>query len=96
MDLVIDNSKRMIRIDTKCQKSVADLLSSYNINISSEKWQSKFNDFAVYDYEPWAVDGFNYEMYFDNESEEIFNFAAFLITTYLERVEHLERCLAEV
>lgn len=95
MDLVIDNSKRMIKVDCKYQRNIVNLLSGYDINISSEKWHSKLNDCLVFVYEPWTTDGFDYEMYFDNEPERIFNFAAFLITAHLERVEHLERCLAE-
>lgn len=96
MDLVIDNSKKMIRIDSKYQRNVVDLLSSYGINISLERWRSQANAYALYESEPWLTDGFDYEMYFDDESEKMFDYAVFLITTHLERVEHLERCLAEV
>lgn len=96
MDLVIDNSKRMIKIDNKYKRNVVDLLSSYGVNISSTKWRSQANVYIEYEYEPWITDGFDYEMYFNNEPEEMFDFAAFLITTHLERVEHLERCLTEV
>lgn len=96
MDLGIDNSKKMIRLDCKYQRTVVDLLSSYGINISSEKWRSQLNVYIEYSYEPWTTAAFDYEMYFDEESEIMFDYAVFLITTHLERVEHLERCLAEV
>lgn len=96
MDLVIDNDKRMIKIDSKYQWSVVDLLNNYSINISSEKWRSKLDICDEYDYAPWITDGFDYEMYFNDKLERMFDFAAFLITAHLEHVEHLERCLAEV
>lgn len=96
MDLVVDNSKRMIRLDSKYHKSIINLLYSYGINISSEKWRSMFNTYVEYDYEPFISAGFDYEMYFGDEPEGVFDFAAFLITRQLERIELLERMYAEV
>lgn len=96
MDLVVDNNKRMIRFDNKYHKSIINLLYSYGIIISSEKWRSQFNTYVEYDCEPWVSAGFDCEMYFNNEPEGVFDFAAFLITRHLERIELFERMYAEV
>ena len=63
-----------------------------NGSIESEFWQSKYNNFAVYDYKPVFVQDFKFII--ELKEGNVHNkFILFHLTQQLNNIEHLETCL---
>jgi hypothetical protein len=56
------------------------------------EWQSRFNEYVVYNYPPFCIGGFDlhYTIQFKTQAER--DFAAHLYTKRLEAIEYLKRC----
>ena len=67
----------------------------YALNGSTESafWKSKYNNYAIYDCEPFCTEGFKFiiELKENNVHNE---FILFHLTQQLNSVEHLEKCLS--
>ena len=72
------------------KKAVDDLL--YNLKVIREEYRSKYNNYIVYDYEPFTIDGFKYYAEFE-VSRRYIDFIMYLITTKLDNINKLEGCL---
>lgn len=62
--------------------------------IISEQWQSIYNTYVMYDYEPFAHDdGFRYTCTLEFYSEDYMEFYYYDLTSKLDLINHLEGCL---
>ena len=72
------------------KKAIDDLLG--NLKVIREEYQSKYNSYVVYDYEPSSIVGFKYYAEFEI-SRRYMDFIMYLITTKLDNINKRERCL---
>lgn len=68
-------------------------ICALNGSIEDECWQSKYNNFAVYDCKPVYVQGFKFIITL-KEGNVYNEFILFHLTQQLNSVEHLEKCLS--
>ena len=70
---------------------VEDILIENKIEYKKE-WRSKYNSYILYDYEPFATEGFMPELTFAilNRNDE---FICYLIKKRLNNIKQLEKCL---
>jgi len=64
-------------------------------SINNKVWQSSYNSYVAYDYEPFCSEGFvlNLEVYFPTDSH--MEFFEQLYNKMAEDINYLERCLEE-
>ena len=62
-------------------------------SVESIEWQSKYNSYIVYDYEPFVAQGFNLVMTL-KEGNVHNDFILFHLTQQLNNIKHLEKCLS--
>lgn len=86
-----DENKFAIELkDAKSKIAIDDLLD--NLKATKEEYQSKYNRYVVYDYQPSCIQGFKYYAEFE-VSRRYIDFIMYLITTKLENINKLEGCL---
>ena len=72
------------------QRFLTDENSTIPLRIIKETWQSKYNEYIAYDYEPFTRAGFNYQL----TIESIYsNYLLYLLNSRLEQVNKLEKLL---
>ena len=72
------------------QRFLTDENSTIPLRIIKETWQSKYNEYIAYDYEPFIRAGFNYQL----TIESIYsNYLLYLLNNRLEQVNELEKLL---
>lgn len=91
-----------IRIDSNyssCTDDKKDLLSfiqnncyAFGCSIKNVSWQSKYNSYVAFDYEPFCTDGFHIDVTLDSEKEE--NLLAFkhYYDKKLSVIKYLKNC----
>lgn len=77
------------------QELVAWLADVTNAKGVKEEWRNKYNEYVVYDYEPFANDGFNYvARLFYNKQTDI-EYADFILSKEIEKRSGLEKLLIQ-
>lgn len=66
-----------------------------NGSIENEFWQSKYNNYTVYDYEPFCPEDFKFVIALKEDNVHN-DFILFYLTQRLNNIEHLEKCLSIV
>ena len=82
--------------DCKDEETVNYITTTiYALNGSIEHviWQSKYNNYVVYNHEPFCSDGFKIVMILKEGSVHN-EFILFHLTQQLNNIEHLEKCLS--
>lgn len=78
---------------------IKDIINESNATVDKQEWKSKYNDYVVYDYEPYSNIGFlaRYSLSFDNEYEKNYFFYLldkyYLDLNYYETIYELEPCV---
>ena len=70
------------------------ILNEHNIPILLKKWQSKYNAYVVYDYEPFVSEGFNIE--FTLPATTRTEFCLYLFDKRIESIEKLENSFKKI
>lgn len=70
-----------------------NLASEYRCRIDKKEWKSKYNNYVIYDYEPFCSDGFEINLTLSSRQNEYLNFVRFLYETKLETICYLKNCL---
>ena len=86
-----DENKFAIEFKSAKDKMAIDELLD-NLKGIKEEYQSKYNSYIVYDYEPACIAGFKYYAEFE-VSKVYIDFIMYLITTKLDSINKLEGCL---
>lgn len=84
----------MIDIDTDYKDMIERIISELNdrkINIARMHWQSKYNDYVIYDYEPFCKEGFKLVIDIDCSNATIARYTSFVLTQRLEQFTKLEK-----
>ena len=76
---VDENSIYVIVDADKLARQLEEIITEVNETNIERAWKSKYNDFVSYDYEPFAVNGFNLECKIKFNSEQIRDWYAYRI-----------------
>ena len=64
-----------------------------NCAIEKKEWKSKYNNYVIYDYEPFCADGFEINLTISSRQIEYLNFVRFLYENKMHKIGYLKNCL---
>ena len=65
----------------------------YRCKIEKKEWKSKYNNYVIYDYEPFCSDGFEINVTISSRQGEYLNFVRFLYENKIRTIGYLKNCL---
>lgn len=63
-----------------------------NCRIERKEWQSKYNSYVVYDFEPFCAEGFEINILLSSFDISYLNFIKYLYHEKLSTIEYLNKC----
>ncbi len=60
--------------------------------IEKKEWKSKYNNYVIYDYEPFCSDGFEINVTLSSHRNEYLNFVRYLYEKKCEKIGYLKTC----
>ena len=69
------------------------LAFEYRCKIEKKEWKSKYNNYVIYDYEPFCADGFEINLTLSSRQIEYLNFVRFLYENKIRQIGYLKNCL---
>ena len=66
----------------------------YRCKIEKKEWKSKYNNYVIYDYEPFCTDGFEINITISSRQIEYLNFVRFLYENKMRKIGYLKNCLS--
>lgn len=69
------------------------LASEYRCKIEKKEWKSKYNNYVIYDYEPFCSDGFEINITLSSKLGEYLNFVRFIYENKIQKIGYLKKCL---
>ena len=73
---------------------IETLALEYRCKIEKKEWKSKYNNYVIYDYEPFCSDGFEINLTLATRQNEYLNFVRFLYENKLQTIGYLKSCLS--
>lgn len=70
-----------------------DIASEYHCRIEKKEWKSKYNQYVVYDYEPFCSDGFEIIVTISSRCPNFLNFVRYLYELKMQTINYLEGCI---
>ncbi len=70
-----------------------NLALEYRCKIEKKEWKSKYNNYVIYDYEPFCADGFEINLTLSSRYVEYLNFVRFLYDNKIQTIKYLKTCL---
>ena len=61
--------------------------------IEKKEWKSKYNNYVIYDYEPFCSDGFEINLTLTSRQSEYLNFVRYLYENKLQKIGYLKTCM---
>lgn len=74
-------------------KWLENIIVENNCKIEKKEWKSKYNNYVIYEYEPFCSDGFSINILISSNSYEHINFVRYLYENKVNVLNYLERCL---
>ena len=71
-----------------------DLALEYHCRVEKKEWRSKYNNYVVYDYEPFCSDGFEISLTISSKNVCFLNFVRYLYEIKVQTVNYLNNCIA--
>ena len=71
-----------------------NLAYEYRCKIEKKEWKSKYNNYVIYDYEPFCSDGFEINITLSSYQGEFLNFVRYLYDNKIQTINYLKNCLA--
>lgn len=65
----------------------------YRCKIEKKEWKSKYNNYVIYDYEPFCSDGFEINITLSSYQSEFLNFVRYLYDNKIQTIGYLKNCL---
>ena len=62
--------------------------------IERKEWKSKYNNYVIYDYEPFCSDGFEINITISSIRSEYLNFIRYLYENKIQKIGYLNACMA--
>ncbi len=70
-----------------------NLAWEYRCKIEKKEWKSKYNNYVIYDYEPFCSDGFEINITLSSRQSEYLNFVRYLYNAKVQTIGYLKACL---
>ena len=70
-----------------------NIILENNCKIERKEWKSKYNNYVIYDYEPFCPEGFTINVLISSSEFEYINFVRYLYDLKIRMINHLERCI---
>ena len=70
-----------------------NLAWEYRCKIEKKEWKSKYNNYVIYDYEPFCSDGFEINVTLSSRQCEYLNFVRYLYDNKIQTITYLKNCL---
>ena len=70
-----------------------NLAVEYSCKIEKKEWKSKYNNYVIYDYEPFCSDGFEINVTLSSRQNEFLNFVRYLYDNKIQTIGYLKNCL---
>lgn len=70
-----------------------NLAVEYRCKIEKKEWKSKYNNYVIYDYEPFCSDGFEINITLSSRQNEFLNFVRYLYDNKIQTIGYLKNCL---
>lgn len=70
-----------------------EIIEENNCRIDKKEWKSRYNNYVVYEYEPFCPEGFSINLLISSNSYEHISFVKYLYDTKIQVMQYLERCL---
>ncbi len=70
-----------------------NLASECRCKIDKKEWKSKYNNYVIYDYEPFCSDGFEINVTLSSRQCEYLNFVRYLYESKIRTIGYLKGCL---
>ena len=69
-----------------------NLAWEYRCKIKKKEWKSKYNNYVIYDYEPFCSDGFEINITLSSRQSEYLNFVRYLYDDKIQTINYLKNC----
>lgn len=90
-----ESEQLLVAVESSKQRIIEEILNGeVGVTIRLLEWQSKYNSYVVYDYEPFGADGFIVNFYITGEEAKLKFLQAMIKKTLTERAL-LEKCLKQ-
>ena len=70
-----------------------NIVNENNCKIERKEWKSKYNNYVIYEYEPFCPEGFTINVLISSYAFEYINFVRYLYDLKIRMINHLERCI---
>ncbi len=70
-----------------------NIAMEYRCKIEKKEWKSKYNNYVIYDYEPFCSDGFEINVTLSSYQNEFLNFVRYLYDNKVQTIGYLKNCL---
>ena len=70
-----------------------NIVEENNSRIEKKEWQSKYNSYVVYDYEPFCAEGFEINIIITSHDVSYLNFIKYLYEEKINTIEYLNSCI---
>ena len=62
--------------------------------VEKKEWKSKYNNYVIYDYEPFCSDGFEINVTISSRFSQYLNFVRFLYENKIQQIGYLKACMS--
>lgn len=74
-------------------KWLENIIEENYCKIEKREWKSKYNNYVIYEYEPFCPEGFTINILISSHSYNYINFVRYLYETKVGIINYLERCV---
>lgn len=74
-------------------KWLENVAEENNCTIEKREWKSKYNNYVIYEYEPFCPEGFTINLLISSSAYEYINFVRYLYENKVSVINYLERCV---
>ena len=72
---------------------IEDVAEENNCRVERKEWKSKYNNYVVYDYEPFCSEGFEINLLLSSKEISYLNFIKYLYKEKLATIDYLNSCV---
>jgi len=93
IDECVFNRLEMKNINKNLLPWFEDIIDENNCKIERKEWKSKYNNYVVYDYEPFCVEGFEINLIISAKDCAHLNFIKYLYDEKVSTIDYLNSCI---
>lgn len=69
------------------------IANEYHCKVEKKEWRSKYNNYVVYDYEPFCSEGFEITVVISSSCPNFLNFVRYLYDEKMQIINYLNDCI---